>query len=262
MNRISQTFQRNKANNEGVLIPFITAGDPSITESIKIGKKLFDCGVDILELGIPFSDPIADGPTIQASSHRALQNGMTTEKAMDIANTLKNHGPIVFMTYYNIPLQYGLTKFVKKAKKCGVEGLIIPDLPIEEAEELYQLCKQNNMSLIFLVAPTTDNQRLKHITTKSSGYLYLISSLGTTGAREKVQLETKKLIERVKDSCNGALPIAVGFGISKPKHVEEIINFGADGVIIGSALINKITNGSLTKMEQFVSALKKSTKMR
>ncbi|MBD3191005.1 MAG: tryptophan synthase subunit alpha [Candidatus Heimdallarchaeota archaeon] len=260
MNRISQTFQRNKANNEGVLIPFITSGDPSITESIKIGKKLFDCGADILELGIPFSDPIADGPTIQASSHRALQNGMTTEKAMDIANALKNHGPIVFMTYYNIPLQYGLTKFVKKAKKCGVEGLIIPDLPIEEAEELYQTCKQNKMNLIFLVAPTTDNQRLEQIVKKSSGYLYLISSLGTTGARGKVQHETKKLIERVKNTCNGILPIAVGFGISKPKHVEQIINFGAEGIIIGSAIVKKIANGSLDKMEEFVTKLKNSTK--
>ena len=261
MNRISQVFQENLAKNQGVLIPFITAGDPDFDTSIEIANKLFDSGADILELGIPFSDPIADGPTIQASSQRSLNAGMTPKKAMKLADSLKDRGPLVFMTYYNIPLQYGLSEFVSDSKKNGVDGIIIPDLPLEESDPLYSECVKHNVALIFLIAPTTDSSRIKQIIDKSKAYIYLVSTLGTTGTKEDVADLTKTLISDVKDVSQGRIPLAVGFGISKPKHVTEVIKCGAEGVIVGSAIIEKIHSGSLSELEKFVLDLKTSTKV-
>lgn len=260
MNRISEVFQTNLSKNEGVLIPFITAGDPNFETSLEIAHTLFGHGADILELGIPFSDPIADGPTIQASSQRALEAGMTPKKAMKLVNSLRDEGPLVFMTYYNIVLQYGLTKFVVDSKKHGIDGIIIPDLPIEESDPLLHECEKCDIALIFMIAPTTDPARMKQIIDRSKGYVYLVSTLGVTGAKENVAEHTKLLIHTVKEISQGKIPLAVGFGISKPEHVTELIDNGADGIIVGSAIINKIRHDSLSELEDFVSDLKRHTK--
>ncbi len=256
MNSISDVFKKD----EGIFIPFITAGDPNFDKSLVIAHKLFDCGADILELGIPFSDPISDGPTIQASSERALNCGMNTKKAMKMASNLKERGPLVFMTYYNLVLQYGLERFVLDSKYNGVQGLIVPDLPIDEADQLYNITKMHDFSLIFLIAPTTPDKRIEKIVEKSDGYLYLVSTLGVTGARDEISKDIKNLISKVKKIAKGRIPIALGFGISTPKHVKEVLSYGADGVIVGSAIVKLIKDGDLSKLEKFVLSLKQSSK--
>lgn len=260
MNAIERLFFEKKEKNEGVLIPFIVCGDPNFEKTIELGNMLFDAGADILELGIPFSDPIADGPVIESASYRALKAGMNPNKAMEIANSLHQRGAVVFMTYYNILLQYGLSEFVSDCKKNGVDGIIIPDLPLEESDPLYAECKKQDIALIFLVSPTTDSKRLKQIVDKTKGYLYLVSTLGVTGAKEKVADITKELIANVKKVAQDKIPLAVGFGISKPEHVTEILNLGADGVIVGSAIVKLIQNNAISELKEFVSDLKKSTK--
>ena len=185
---------------------------------------------------------------------------MNPKKAMEFAEAVKDRGPLVFMTYYNIPLQYGLADFVSDAKKNGVDGIIIPDLPLEEAEPLYLECKKRDVSLIFLVAPTTDEERMEKIINESEGYLYLVSTLGVTGAKESVSEITKNLISKVKTISKGKIPLAVGFGISKPEHVTEVLKQGADAVIVGSAIVEKIHSSPISELAKFVSDLKKSTK--
>jgi len=261
MDRIVRLFEEKKEQNEGVLIPFITAGDPNFEKTIEIGNLLFDAGADILELGIPFSDPIADGPTIQASSQRALENGITPIKVMAIARKLSHRGPLVFMTYYNIPLQYGIERFVVDAKNNGVAGLIIPDLPLEEAQPVMEICKRNKLAFILFVTPTTDEARISQILKKSTGYVYLVSNLAVTGEQKSVANLTKQLVANIQKTARSFnMPISVGFGISSEKHVREIIDAGADGVIIGSAIINKINNDSLKHLSEFVSLMKANTK--
>jgi tryptophan synthase alpha chain len=259
MNRIEKVFRQAKESGEGIFIPFITAGDPDFETSIQNGKQLFKAGADILELGIPFSDPIAEGPTIQASSHRSLKNGMTPKKAMEMARTLSTNGPIVFMTYYNIPLQYGLEKFTLDAKENGIDGLIIVDLPIEEADPLVELCKKNQIAFIFLVTPTTPLSRLKRIMELSEGYVYLVSIQGVTGARKDIANITKQLLTKVKQINNKQLPIAVGFGISKPSHVKELLSNGADAVIIGSEIVKRFYSQTDSKIDNYLRQIKAST---
>jgi tryptophan synthase alpha chain len=243
MNTIKQVFQNNNANKSGCLIGYIMAGDPTPDATPKIADALIKGGIDILELGLPFSDPIADGPTIQAASIRALNKGTTPMKVLEIAKQIKSDHdvPIVIMTYYNPVFRIGLDKFLTEAKTHGVDGFIVPDLPVEEAADFKTTADAKGLDTIFLAAPSTSNQRLPKIVAASSGFLYLVSRFGVTGAKSSIEDSTLQLIQRVQPFTAGKIPLAVGFGISHPEHVQRVLKAGADAAIVGSAFINIIT---------------------
>ncbi|MBE3116972.1 tryptophan synthase subunit alpha, partial [Candidatus Bathyarchaeota archaeon] len=212
MNCINQVFQKNKAQGNGLLIGYIMAGDPEPKLTPKIADALIDGGVDILELGLPFSDPIADGPTIQAASVRALEAGTTPMKVLEIAKEIKSKHdiPIVVMTYYNPVFRLGLDNFLGSAKDCMVDGVIVPDLPVEEADDYKKAANKFGLDTIFLAAPSTSNGRLSKIVDFSSGFLYLVSHFGVTGAKTTVEDSTVELIKRVLPFTAGKIPLAVG----------------------------------------------------
>ncbi|MBN2517827.1 MAG: tryptophan synthase subunit alpha [Candidatus Altiarchaeota archaeon] len=252
---ISEKFRELEKKKEKALILYISCGDPSADETIRIAKEVIDAGCDILELGLPFSDPLADGPTIQAASQRALEKGMNTDRYFEVAKKIEGV-PKVCMTYYNLLLQYGLEKFCKKSKESGISGFIIPDLPLEESQDLLAVCKKNGIDLISIVSPRTDEKRIEKIAGLSRGFLYLQSTLGVTGARSSLPEELKRKIEQVKKISK--IPVAVGFGVSKSEQVREIAKAGADGIIIGSALIKGIQDGR--DVGSFVRGLKEATR--
>ena len=268
MNSISKAFEKAKAQGNGALIGYIMAGDPNPELTPRIADALIKGGVDILELGLPFSDPIADGPTIQAASVRALAAGTTPMKALEIAKQIKSKHdvPIVVMTYYNPVFRLGLDNFCRSAKDCRVDGFIVPDLPVEEAADYKKAAQAYGLDTIFLAAPSTTNERLTKIVDSSSGFLYLVSHYGVTGAKTTVKDSTVQLIKRVLPFTAGKIPLAVGFGISKPEHVERIIVAGADAAIVGSAFINIIqqnnqnTPAMLKQLQATAQELKASTK--
>jgi tryptophan synthase alpha chain len=262
INRIDKTFQILKEDKEGALIVYIVAGDPDFETSIAIAEEIINAGADIIELGIPFSDPIADGPTIQGAAQRALKAGSTPKKAMEIASSLSKRIPLAFMTYYNIPLQYGLENFVMDCQKKGVDGIIIPDLPIEEATPLLTKCNTHDIDQIFFAAPTTTEDRIKKTLKVARGFLYLISLLGVTGARTKLSHVTKETLSKIRNYSIGQIPIAVGFGLSEPQHIREVLSYGADGAIVGSAVVNKVNQLDkipITEIGKFVKQLKNAT---
>ncbi|HIH74245.1 MAG TPA: tryptophan synthase subunit alpha [Methanosarcina sp.] len=237
--KISEKFGELRGKKEGALIGYVMAGDPSFEASLGIVKALEKGGADIIELGFPFSDPVADGPTIQVAGQRALAAGMDIERYFELVRTLKVEVPLVCMTYYNPVFRYGVEKFVEKAAEAGISGLIIPDIPVEEAADLKNSCDTHGLDLIFLVAPTTTDARIRKILQRGSGFLYLVSRLGVTGARADVAGSTKELLARVKTD----IPKAVGFGISTGKQAAEVRKAGADGVIVGSAFVRIIEEG-------------------
>jgi len=243
MNTMETVFSNLKAQGDGALIGYITAGDPAPKYTPKIAGALIKGGVDILEFGLPFSDPIADGLTIQQASLRALNSGTTTRTVFEIAKQIsQNHDtPTVIMTYFNPIFRMGLESFFKTAKDCNVSGVIVPDLPVEEAHQYRKIAADFNVKTIFLAAPSTSTDRLSLIANASSGFLYLVSRFGVTGAKSTIQTSTIQLIERVLPYTQGRIPLAVGFGISKPEHAKSIIDAGADSVIVGSAFINTVT---------------------
>ena len=242
MNAITQAFQKARAQGRGALIGYVTAGDPTPEMTARIADALVQGGVDILELGLPFSDPIADGPTIQAASVRALAAGTTPAKVLEISREIRQtrDTPVVVMTYFNPVFRMGLDKFCDLAKKCLVDGVIVADLPVEEAADYKKAANKSRLDTIFLAAPSTTNERLARIIACSSGFLYLVSHFGVTGAQAAVADSTITLVKRILPFTAGKIPLAVGFGVSKPEHVKRIINAGADGVIVGSAFINLI----------------------
>ncbi len=268
--KIEEKFKELRDKKEKAFIPFLVAGDPNFEDSKEAFEVICKYG-DIIEIGIPFSDPVADGLTIQKADFRALSSGITPIHAFKLAKELNMkfpNKPKVFLTYYNIIFKMGEEKFVKKCSEVGISGIIVPDLPIEECESLYKICKAYNIDLIFLVAPTTTEERLKKILKKASGFIYAVSVTGITGEREKIQEETKNFIKNLKEKCH--LPVCVGFGISKREHIEEITKL-ADGAIVGSAIVkiiekycknNKIENKEkfLKELEKFVKELKEGTK--
>ncbi|MBI2184136.1 MAG: tryptophan synthase subunit alpha [Thaumarchaeota archaeon] len=259
-------FNSLRSRGEGALVGFTTAGDPDPKGSMKIAQALIDGGVDVLELGIPFSDPIADGPSIQQSSSRALSSGTTPQTVLDMARQLKpqRNIPIVLLTYYNIIYHTGLEQFFAKAKERRVDGIVVPDLPIDEADEYRAAANKAKVGTIFLATPATPDPRLKRIVECSSGFIYLVSVYGVTGARSEIQNITLETLQRVKRLTD--LPVAVGFGVSKPEHVEKLVSSGADGVIVGSLFADIIGRhlGNLEEtcniIKQTASALKQATK--
>ncbi len=222
--------------NEPALIPYITAGYPSIDSLETTINSLERGGADIVELGLPFSEPIADGPTIQKAIARSLSNGMTSDIFFRKLKNMDLDIPLVVMTYYNLIFHRGLEKFVKDCDKSGIEGIIVPDLPVEEANKLKNVCDSFNIDLIFIVSPTTTGSRFKKIKKKCSGFLYIQARLGTTGARENLSNTIFTSLKRF----NTKTPKAVGFGISKEQHATDVIKAGADGVVAGSIFIDLI----------------------
>ena len=242
--KINKKFLELKKNHKLALMPFIMAGDPDIETTSKILLKLQEKGADIIELGIPYSDPLADGPIIQFSAYRALQSGTTLIKVIQLLESLKDklHTPVILFTYFNPLLNFGLENFCELASKAGVSGLIIPDLPLEEAYKFSEIISSYYIDLILLVAPTTPFERMKVISNNTKGFTYLVSVTGVTGERNKMEDRVENLISKLKKvSIN---PVAVGFGISSPEHVSNVRKWGADGVIIGSAFVKRISSSN------------------
>jgi len=255
---IREKFDELRGKKEGALIAYICVGDPTAEKTVEIVDALVKGGVDMIELGLPFSDPVADGATIQAAIDRALTSGMNPDKFFRLAGSMNVNVPLIVMTYYNLIFRRGIKRFVSDCKSAGISGIIVPDLPVEESEELHQCCRGAGVDLIFIVAPTTTEERMNMILDKASGFLYIVSRLGVTGVREDVANSTERLLKRIK----APIPKAVGFGISKPEHVREILKAGADGVIVGSAFVNIIAKnepGMLKSMESLAATLKSAT---
>jgi len=242
--RVDKKFYELKNNKKIALMPFIMAGDPNIEKTSEILLKLQENGADLIELGIPYSDPLADGPIIQLSASRALKSGTTPKKVINLLESLKGklNIPIILFTYLNPLLCFGFEHFCELASNAGVSGLIIPDLPLEEAYKFSKIVSNHSMDLVLLVAPTTPFERMKKISNHTKGFTYLVSVTGVTGERNKMESRVENLIAKLKEINNN--PIAVGFGISTPEHVNKVREWGADGVIIGSAFVKRISSSS------------------
>ena len=239
MNKISQIFAHLKSRREKAFIPYITAGDPSLDITKWLVVEMEQRGVQIVELGVPFSDPLADGPTIQQASQRALQSGVTLTKILSTVKEIRKQSQlaIVLMTYYNPIYRFGVTDFVERAAEAGVDGIIVPDLPPEEAGEIKEAAQRSQLDTIFLLAPTSTPERIKLVARASTGFIYCVSVTGVTGARGRVSQEIRRLVLKVRQYTDK--PLGVGFGISTPEQVKEIADF-ADAVIVGSAIIKVV----------------------
>ncbi len=259
MNRIDKTFCKLKKQKKKAFIPYVTAGDPDIATTKKIVKALVRAGSDIIELGMPFSDPLADGPTIQRAVYRSLEAGCSARKIFRMVRELRKNVdiPLVFMTYYNIVFNYGIKRFTRDAKNCGADGIIVADLPMEESGELASIADKMDFSVILLAAPTTPVERFRKIAERSSGFIYYVSLTGVTGARKVL---AKRLVRDVRILKKvTSKPICVGFGVSKPRQAKEIARAG-DGVIVGSAIINVLekNTGNKKKMVREIEAFVRS----
>lgn len=267
MSRITEKFGDLSKKREGSLIIYVTAGDPSLESTRKILRTISKYA-DIIELGIPFSDPIADGPTIQAASERSLRGGTNPDRVFKIISDFRGESdlPIVVLTYYNIMFQRGIDKFMKDLADAGGNGVIVPDLPIEESDDVRWSGIKHGIDVIPLVAPTSPSERIRRISEVASGFIYLVSLLGVTGAREKLSDFVGVLTRRVSKESGRRIPIAIGFGLSKPEHVKEVIRSGADGAIVGSALVKIIEKfrdnerRMLREIDDFLASLKSATK--
>jgi len=226
-----------------------------------LAQSLIDSGsVDVLELGVPFSDPIADGPVIQAAVDRALKAGMNPDLAFELSRRLKKKVPIVYLTYYNIVLQHGLERFARDCRDSGVSGLIIADLPFEESGDLRGACKSCGVDYIHIVTPNTPPDRMRMILEDATGFVYLVSSMGVTGTRKNLAEGLRDTVRRTV-GCAGGVPVAVGFGISSQGHVEEVVGMGARGAIVGSAIVGLAAGGaSIDRLLEFVDTLKAATR--
>jgi tryptophan synthase alpha chain len=247
---LEEKFQELKAKREGAHMPHVYYGDPNEEFSLKLIETLVENGADIIEFGIPFSDPTADGPTFQAVCERALENGMTSIKCIQGIKKLRAKGienPIVVTTYYNIPYVIGVGAFLDEVKEAGAQAIIVPNVPVEEADVLLTEGKKNKVDVIFQVAPTTTEDRLKKITDLASGFLYVINVEGVTGVRKSLTDSTLKLIQRIRGHTD--MPLLAGFGISTKQQAQAVVAAGADGAIAGSAYA-KVYEKDLKKPEQ------------
>lgn len=266
MNRIDARFKELRERNKPAFIPFITAGDPNLAATKALIAEFEKRGADIIELGVPFSDPIADGPVIQSSYYRALSGGVRLSNVLELVKSIreKSEIPIVAMISHSILYKNGCENFIRNAVRAGIDGATIPDLPVEEAENIIETGKKEEFKIICFVAPTTTDNRMELIVKKSQGFLYYISIIGITGARNELSDDIKKNIQNIKTKTN--LPIAIGFGISTSEQARMAGKI-ADGVIVGSAIMREIDkyknqDGNLLvkKVGQFVGELVKSTK--
>lgn len=263
MSRIAGAFQACRARREGALVCYLTAGYPDEAAFEQHFLACVQGGADVMEVGVPFSDPVADGPTIQRTSQAALEKGAKPRAVLASVRRLRaaTEAPIVLMGYYNPIFRMGDERFVSAAAEAGADGLIVADMPLEESGQLHAFCRHRGLDLIQLASPLTQGERLDRIAAASEGYLYLVIALGTTGARKQLPLDLPRLIARARASC-GDLPLAVGFGISGPEHVGEVVRAGADGAIVGSALLSRLAEGARPdEIRSFVGRLKAATRI-
>jgi len=262
MSRIGERFDQLLKNGQKALIPYLTAGDPDLETTCHLAAAMEQGGADLIELGIPFSDPLADGATIQRASQRALQGGVDLDAILETCEKIRRSSPLplVLMSYYNPILRYGLQSFVKDAAGAGVDGVIVPDLPPDEveAEKFLRIARPGNLDLVFLVTPSSTDQRIDLVNAHASGFIYCVSLAGVTGARQQMNAGLKTFIERVRRRTDK--PLAVGFGISTPAQAREIARY-ADGIIVGSAIVDIVQRAkdkreAVDGVGKFVNALK------
>jgi tryptophan synthase alpha chain len=239
MDRLAQAFARTRREKRAAFVAYLCAGDPDFDTSLLACRAVLDAGADVLELGVPFSDPLADGLTNQLAAQRALDSGMTAARVFELVRRLreKSQAPIVFYTYYNLVFSNGVENYVRAAKEAGVDGLLTLDLPPEEADELLAACTKHDLKTVFIVAPTTPAGRLTRIGAATTGFIYYVSREGVTGVRDQVAANIPEAVARIRQHTT--LPVAVGFGISTSDQVRQVARM-ADGVVVGSALVNVI----------------------
>ncbi len=262
MKTYKQVFSELKEQNKMALIPFFVIGDPDFDTSLEIVKAAIDAGADVLELGIPFSDPIADGPTIQKADIRAMRSGMSMAKALEFVQNIKDYKdiPIGLLMYYNLIYQYGTEKFFSDFHKAGINSVLVADLSIDDADEIVGPAASAGLDTVFMVTPVTNPQRMKLIVSKTTGFIYTVSILGVTGSREKLSDVVEGLVDELKKLTS--VPVCVGFGISKTAHAAAVARAGADGVIIGSKLVGLIEKNlgnpkeMLTEISSFLTEVK------
>ncbi len=264
MNRIDERFTRLKRVGEQALMPYLTAGDPDLATTRSLILEFERRGADLVEIGVPFSDPLADGVTIQRASQRALQGGTTLKGILEMVSGLRADCrlPLLLMSYANPIYHFGIARFAKEAAAAGVDGLIVPDLPPEEAKELIDATSSHDVHLVFLLAPTSPRERIRKIATASKGFIYYVSLRGVTGARSRLSDDLEVTLKIIR-SMTGK-PLAVGFGISTPEHVRMVSRL-ADGVIVGSAIVSLLereagTPNLLERAGAFVASLKDATR--
>ena len=252
MSKIHQAFEKGKA-----FIAFITCGDPDLETTAKVVRAAAENGADLIELGIPFSDPTAEGPVIQGANLRALQGGVTTDKIFDLVRELRRDVtiPMVFMTYANVVYSYGAERFIRTCSEIGIDGLILPDVPFEEKEEFLPICRQYGVDLVSLIAPSSEN-RIAKIVEEAEGFLYIVSSLGVTGTRSEITTDLGSIVSVVREHSD--IPCAIGFGISTPEEARKMAEL-SDGAIVGSAIIKileKYGRESAPEVGKYVRSMK------
>ncbi|EKQ68755.1 tryptophan synthase, alpha chain [Leptolyngbyaceae cyanobacterium JSC-12] len=247
MTSVSQCFEHLRSHARCALIPFITAGDPDLATTEQALKVLDENGADLIELGVPYSDPLADGPVIQAAATRALQRGTRLEAVLEMVQRVSPglRSPIILFTYYNPILNRGIEPFLQAIAVAGVKGLVVPDLPLEEAEILLQPAQKYGVEVILLVAPTTPRERIAAIAEHSQGFIYLVSTTGVTGMRTQLESRVRDLLVELRGVTDK--PIGVGFGISQPEHARQVMAWGADAAIVGSAFVKRLAEDTPDK---------------
>ena len=253
MDRIAHAFARARAENRACFVAYLCAGDPDFDTSLAACRALIESGTDILELGVPFSDPLADGLTNQLAAQRALEGGMTAARVLELVQRIRQFSevPIVFYTYYNLIFANGVDVYVRAAKAVGVDGILTLDLPPEEAGEVMAACAAHDVKTVFIAAPTTPDHRLPVLAGAATGFIYYVSREGVTGVRDQVAANVPEAVARIRQHTK--LPVVVGFGVSQRSHVTQIAAY-ADGVVVGSALVNCIRE-NLSQREKIVPAL-------
>ncbi len=258
MNRIRQKFDELRKSGKKAFIPYLMGGDPDLSHTVAMLELLMEAGVDFIEIGVPFSDPLADGPVIQQAAVRSLQSGCTFDKLLPTIREVNKSGnvPLIFMIYYNMILQRGIKRFIEEIANCGCSGLIIPDLPPDEAGEVIDLTSSSGIGLNFLVAPTSSDKRISMAANVSTGFLYAVSLKGVTGVRTALPPELPQFVNRIKSITSN--PVAVGFGISTPEQAKDVARL-ADGVIIGSAIVKAMAGDpSFKEARKLVEDLRKA----
>jgi tryptophan synthase alpha chain len=255
MSRITKTFDRLRREGRRAFIPYIMAGDPSLARTKRLVRLLEDCGADIIELGVPFSDPLADGPVIQAAADRARRKGVTLSRVIKAVGELRKSTevPIVLMTYYNPVFRYGDERFARDAARAGVDGVIVPDLPPDEAGSLMRPARRHGLDTVFLAAPTSPEKRLKLVAKSSRGFIYYVSITGITGAELRLDAAQRRSIEALR-KLSGK-PVALGFGVSRAAEARAVAEF-ADGVIVGSAIVRKVNEAPEEELAKFLRSLR------